>query len=229
MRSIIQNSKFNIHDFLLYGFLDVAYLGYRDPVNVTEQLLVGGVDIFQLRAKNLPPREIAVLARRILPLTRRWRVPLIINDHVDIARAVGADGVHLGQEDAQKIPVAAARDLLGPGKIVGLSTHSVEQALAAQRQAPDYIGFGPIFATPTKPGRPAIGLHAVSALHSSLLALPSSHLSLPFFCIGGINESNLDRVLAEGARRVAIVSAILCASDPAAVARRLKQKLVAAR
>lgn len=202
----------------LYGFVDMAYVGARDPAEVAQALLAGGADLLQLRAKKLPPREIAEIARRILPLSRRAGVPLVINDFADLARAVGADGVHLGQEDAQKISVAAARDLLGPATIVGLSTHSVEQARAALFARPDYIGFGPIFPTGTKPGRAAVGL-------SALRALCSMSFPLPFFAIGGITQRNLRRVLAAGARRVAVVSAMLCAADTAAAARQFKRRL----
>ncbi len=209
----------SIRNVFLYGFLDTAYLAGRDLVVVTRALITGGVDILQLRAKRLSHREITEIARRILPVTRAAGVPLIINDHVEIARHVDAAGVHLGQEDAHRCSVAAARDRLGCGKIIGLSTHSVVQARAAEYSRPDYIGFGPLFLTDTKPGRPAIGLSPVHSLHSS-------PFSLPVFCIGGINESNLDDVLAAGARRVAIVSAILCAPALATATHRFKQQLL---
>ena len=205
----------------LYGFLDTARLHSRDPVAMTRQLLAGGADILQLRAKDLAPARILALARRLLPLTRAAGIPLIINDFPEIAHRAGADGVHLGQEDLFRHSVAAARAKLGRGKLIGLSTHSVEQALAANQLQPDYLGLGPIFATGTKPLVQPIGLEPIGPV--------TTGCTLPFFCIGGINEHNLDLVLAAGARRVAVVSGILNADDPAGTARRLKQRLMAAR
>ena len=200
-----------IADCRLYGFLDAAYLGSRDPADVVRQLLAGGVDILQLRAKTWSQEDIAAVARRILPLTRTHRVPLIINDHVELARRVGADGVHLGQEDLQRMPVSAARARLGPSALVGVTTHSLAQARAAAAFAPDYIGIGPLFATGTKPGAAPIGLATLSAV--------SRQVALPAFAIGGITLRNLPEVIRNDAVRIAVVSAILCASDVAAAAR----------
>ena len=204
----------------LYGFLDTAYLGQRDPTAIARQMIAGGVDILQLRAKNLAPAQLIALAKRILPITRAAGVPLLINDFPEIACQVDADGVHLGQEDIQRISIAAARNILGQDKIIGISTHSLTQALAAQQQNPDYLGLGPIFATATKPQVQPIGLSPVAAV--------ARKISRPFFCIGGINSTNIARVLAAGARRIAVVSAILCASDPRTAAKQLQEKLLLA-
>ncbi len=204
-----------IADCRLYGFLDAAYLGMRDPADVVCQLLDGGVDILQLRAKPWGLDDLAALARRILPVTRAGGVPLIINDHVELAVRVGADGVHLGQEDSARIPVSAARALLGPRALVGMSTHSLAQAKAAESIEPDYIGIGPLFATGTKPGAPAIGLATLSAV--------TQQVSLPSFAIGGITVHNLPAVIRHGATRIAVVSAILCAPDIAAACRAFHQ------
>jgi thiamine-phosphate pyrophosphorylase len=206
-----------VADCRLYGFLDTAYLGVRDPLDVARKLISGGVDILQLRAKTWCWNDIVTVARRLLPLARAAGVPLIINDHVELARRGGADGVHLGQEDAAMMPVSAARARLGPGKLVGLSTHSLAQAKAAETHQPDYIGIGPIFATGTKPGRAPIGLATLRAV--------TSEVRLPAFAIGGITLANLPSVLQHGAARIAVVSAILRAPDVAAAARAFKSAI----
>jgi thiamine-phosphate pyrophosphorylase len=206
-----------VADCRLYGFLDTAYLGVRDPLDVARELISGGVDILQLRAKTWCWDDIVALARRILPLTRAAGVPLIINDHVELARRVGADGVHLGQEDAAMMPVSAARTRLGPGRLIGLSTHSLAQAKAAEAQRPDYIGIGPVFATGTKPGRKPIGLATLQDV--------TRQVRLPAFAIGGITQSNLSSVIQHGATRIAVVSAILRAPDVAAAACFFKQAI----
>jgi thiamine-phosphate pyrophosphorylase len=200
-----------IADCRLYGFLDTAYLGSRDAADVVFQLLAGGVDIIQLRAKTWSHDDLAALARRVLPLTRAHGVPLVINDHVELARRVGANGVHLGQEDLERMPVSAARALLGPSAVVGVSTHSLAQARATETIAPDYIGIGPLFATGTKPGVAPIGLTTLRAV--------ARQVALPAFAIGGITLNNLPDVMRHGAARIAVVSAILCAPDIAAAAR----------
>lgn len=206
-----------IGDCRLYGFLDTAYLGLRDPVQVAAELLLGGVDILQLRAKTWSIDDIATVARRVLSLTRYAGVPLIINDHVELARRVGADGVHLGQEDLEIMPVSAARSRLGPAKLIGVSTHSLAQAQAAESQAPDYIGIGPLFATGTKPTAKPIGLETLRAATAAV--------TLPAFAIGGITMHNLPAAIAAGATRIAVVSAILCEPDVRAAARRFKNAL----
>ena len=206
-----------VADCRLYGFIDVAYFGLRDPADVTAELIAGGADIIQLRAKTWSYDDIIDLGWRILPVTRAAGVPLIINDHVEIARRLGAEGVHLGQEDLETMPISAARSRLGANKIVGVSTHSLQQAQAAVALAPDYIGIGPLFATGTKPGRQPIGLQTLKAV--------SQKAGLPAFAIGGINVKNLPEVMAAGASRIAVVSAILCASDVTAAARTFKKAI----
>jgi thiamine-phosphate pyrophosphorylase len=127
---------------------------------------------------------------------------LILNDFAEVAAAVGCEGVHVGQDDAG---VAWVRAVVGPGKIVGKSTHSVAQAVAAHAEGADYIGFGPLHATPTKPGRPAIGLADIEEVHRLV--------PIPIFCIGGIKQANLEEICSAGARRVVIVSEMLVAAD----------------
>jgi len=197
-----------IHDFSrrwLYGILDLGYVESARCVETAEAMLAGGVGILQLRAKNFAPADILSLALEISPLCRAAGVPFILNDHPELVESSGADGVHVGQDD---ISVADARRLAGPGKLVGLSTHSPAQAKAAIDQRPDYIGFGPLFATPTKPDYQPIGTADIAEVHRDV--------PLPIFCIGGIKRENLPGVLASGARRVVIVSGILQAHDIAA-------------
>lgn len=197
-------------DARLYAIVDLGYVAGDRAVAAAQALLDGGAGILQLRAKNRPAAVIRGLAEQILPLCRCAGIPFIINDHVDLAAETGADGVHLGQDDGD---LAAARAVLPVGALVGRSTHSPGQAEAAARDGADYIGFGPLFTTPTKPGRPAIGLGDIAAVHQ--------RLSIPIFCIGGVNPHTLPEIVAAGARRVVVVSALLQAPDPAATARHL--------
>jgi len=199
---------------LLYGILDLGYVAAENAESATAALLAGGADFVQLRAKGHPPAEIEALARRILPLCRAAGIPFIVNDHPAIAAIVDADGVHLGQDDG---PLAPVRELLGPGKFIGRSTHAPEQARAALEEGFDYIGFGPLFPTPTKLGRPGIGLADLAAVQAEVGS------RIPVFAIGGIKRANLPKVLAAGARNVVIVSDLLTAPDIAAATRDAKR------
>jgi thiamine-phosphate pyrophosphorylase len=189
----------------LYGILDTGYVERERLVPVLQALIQGGIDILQLRAKKNTPEEILVMARELAPICRASGIPFILNDHPELVQEAGADGAHVGQDD---LSVAEARALAGPNALIGKSTHSLDQALSAGLEAPDYIGFGPLFATPTKPDYSPIGTEKIRTVHASL--------NLPIFCIGGIKRSNLAQVKAVGARRVVIVSDLLQASDPAA-------------
>jgi thiamine-phosphate pyrophosphorylase len=196
---------------VLYGILDTGYLALEDFSSAARELIAGGVGILQVRAKRESAAIIEALAREVHPFARSAGVPLILNDFAEIAAAVGCEGVHVGQEDDS---VARARAIVGPGKIVGKSTHSVAQAVAAQDEGADYIGFGPLFATPTKPGRAAIGLTGIAEVHRLV--------TVPIFCIGGIKRGNLQEVRAAGARRVVIVSEMLGSSDRSGYAAAVK-------
>jgi thiamine-phosphate pyrophosphorylase len=206
----------------LYGILDLGYVSAERVEAVAEQMLAGGVDLLQLRAKGMDEFQIEELANRLIPLTESAGVPLIINDFPELVPAVGAQGAHVGQDDldADDARWRAGRSLAGevPPVIIGKSTHSVEQAVAAQKAGADYIGFGPLFVTPTKPGRPAIGLEEIRRVHELV--------QIPIFCIGGIKLENLDQVLAAGARRVVIVSGILQALDIAGYCREAKERVL---
>ncbi|HVF71755.1 MAG TPA: thiamine phosphate synthase [Chthoniobacterales bacterium] len=186
----------------LYAILDLGYVELEQAASVTEKLLTGGADVVQLRAKDRAGSEISQLARGLTQITRPRNVPLIINDHAEVARDVGADGVHVGQDD---MSVEEARAIVGSNRVVGKSTHSLDQAVRAFHEGADYIGFGPIFATPTKPEYQPVGLDEIERVHEAV--------QIPIFCIGGIKLDNLPKVIEAGARRVVIVSGLLQASD----------------
>jgi thiamine-phosphate pyrophosphorylase len=182
------------------------------PDEFLAAVLGAGVDIVQLRMKDAGDEEIVAAGRRFARLAADHDALFILNDRPDLVAAAGADGVHVGQDDT---PVAEARALVGPDRIVGLSTHSPEQVDAAAGLPVDYIGVGPVHATPTKPGRPAVGLELVS--------YAADHAGLPWFAIGGIAPDNAAAVRAAGAERVAVVRALTEASDPALAARSLRE------
>ncbi|MFM8885876.1 MAG: thiamine phosphate synthase [Chthoniobacterales bacterium] len=189
-------------DARLYGIVDLGYLSADTAPVAAEKLLEGGIDILQLRGKNADKSVIAGLAEEIHALTEPLGVPLILNDYPELLRDVPAEGAHVGQDD---LSVAEARAAAGRPVIIGKSTHSLAQARAAAEEGADYIGFGPLFATPTKPGRPAIGLEDIRTAYSEV--------KTPIFCIGGIKNENLAEVLSAGAQRIVIVSGWLKADD----------------
>ena len=186
----------------------------RSNLEVLEAVIRGGSKIIQLREKEYPKRDLYNLALKFREITSRAGVLLIINDHLDIALAVDADGVHLGQED---LPVQAARRLASE-LLIGASSHSLEQALQAEKDGADYINIGPIFSTKTKEG-------VESVLGPETIAKISPQIRVPFTVMGGINEENIDQVLAHGARRVAMVAAITKAADIVAKVKSLKEKI----
>lgn len=177
-------------------------------------MIDGGVDLIQLRAKTSSIEEVVDLAGKLHAITSVAGVPLIVNDYAEVATQVPVEGVHLGQDDDS---LSHARKKAGRGIIVGKSTHSFEQAISANREGADYIGFGPIFATPTKPDYQPIGLNGIKRVHHEV--------DVPIFCIGGIKIDNLGEVMAAGAKRVAIVSGLLTAPDIAKYARGCKALL----
>jgi thiamine-phosphate pyrophosphorylase len=183
-----------------------------DPEPLLRAALNGGVDIVQLREKSLPRREIERSALTFRRLCDTYSALFIVDDDPDLARACDADGVHVGQDD---MPAAAVREALGSDAIIGLSTHSEEQIAASAKQPVDYISAGPIWETPTKQGRPAVGLE--------LIAHAAANAAHPFFAIGGIDPSNAASVVQAGARRLCVVRAIRDATDPAAAAEELRR------
>ncbi len=181
------------------------------PDAFLEAALRGGVDIVQLRIKDGDDELIVATARRYARRCAAYGALLILNDRPDLVARTGADGVHVGQDD---MPVADARALVGDQRIIGLSTHSPAQIDAAAGTGADYIGVGPVHATPTKPGRPAVGLE--------LVRYAGAHAASPFFAIGGIDAGNIGAVRAAGADRVAVVRALTEAQSPESMARALR-------
>lgn len=196
-----------LSECLLYAFVDAAYLHGRAPEAIAQQLCDGGADLIQLRAKNSTIEEVRRMAEAILPITRAANVGLVINDHLEIAQEVGAEFCHLGQEDFFDAGHAHCSEIRAqpPEVRIGLSTHAPEQANRAVAAGADYIAIGPIFATGTKPTAKPVTLDYVRWAVQNVTA--------PWFAIGGINLQNLNEVLAAGARRICVVSAILNAPN----------------
>jgi thiamine-phosphate pyrophosphorylase len=203
----------------LYTFVDTAYLHGRNPAAVARQLCDGGSDIIQLRAKQESPDEIRRLAEVILPVAQAAGVWFVINDHLDIARAVGAEICHLGQEDffdaghkqVSELKVQSAE------LQIGLSTHAPEECARAVAAGADYVAIGPVYPTGTKPTAKAVTLDYVR--------WAAANVDIPWFAIGGINLQTLDDVLEAGARRVCVVSAILNAPHIAAECGKYRARL----
>lgn len=206
-----------MNDPRLYCILDLGYTTEERAEEVTASLLAGGADILQLRAKNQDLATIQRVAEKLLPLCRTAGIPFILNDFPELAAALDADGVHIGQDDG---PLSAAREIVGPGKIIGRSTHSLEQARDALAEGFDYIGFGPLFPTPTKAGRPAIGLEEIAVMEKDVGS------KIPAFCIGGITPATLPQVLVAGGHRIVVVSALLQAPDAEAATRAIRDQLL---
>ena len=206
----------------LYGFVDSAYLDDRDPLELCRQLCDGGADLVQLRAKDWPIDNIARLAKRLVSITDRAGVRLVINDHPQLATEAGAPVAHLGQEDFFDAGHRHVDEVKPSGSALelGLSSHAPEQARRACEAGADYVAIGPVFATPTKPGRPPVTLDYVR--------WAAANLDRPWFAIGGIDLENLDDILSAGARRVCVVSEILRAPDVAGACRQFKERLLSA-
>jgi thiamine-phosphate pyrophosphorylase len=187
------------------------------PDEFVAAALRGGVEIVQLRIKRADDDVVLAVARRYARICAAAGALFILNDRPELAEAAGADGVHVGQDD---MPVDDARALVGEDRLIGLSTHSPEQINAAMAAGVDYIGVGPVHATPTKPGRAAVGLE--------LVRYAVAHARVPFFAIGGLDAATLPAAVAAGARRAAVVRAISDTGNPEAAARALRRELAAA-
>ncbi len=188
--------------------------GGRELSQVLRAAIAGGVEVVQLREKALEDQALLERAREARELCRELGALFVLNDRPDLARDAGADGVHVGQED---MPVAEVRELVGPEMLIGLSTHAPAEIDASAGAPLDYIGVGPVHATPTKLGRPAVGLE--------LVRYASAHAGVPFFAIGGIDAANLGEAIAAGAARVCVLRAIADADEPGAAARALREQL----
>ena len=206
-------------DCRLYTFVDTAYLHGRAPEVVAQQLCDGGSDLIQLRAKQSSPDDIRRMAEKIIPITKRANVGLVINDYPDIAREVGAELCHLGQEDFFDAGYKNVSEfkIKNSALKIGLSTHSPVQAQRALQADPDYIAIGPVYATGTKPTAKPVTLEYVK--------WAAANVTVPWFAIGGINLENMEGVLAAGAKGICVVSAILNAPDVAKACREFRQRL----
>jgi thiamine-phosphate pyrophosphorylase len=202
---------------------DREAMGGRELADLLRAAVAGGVDVVQVREKHLPDDELAAVAHAARALCERLDALLIVNDRPTVARDVGADGVHVGQDD---MPVEEVRELVGPDMLIGLSTHTPEEIDAVNapdgETAPgegivDYIGVGPVHETPTKEGRPAVG--------PELIRYAAAHSPVPFFAIGGIDSGNIDEALGAGATRVCVLRSIAAADDPRRAARGLRDSL----
>jgi thiamine-phosphate pyrophosphorylase len=197
-------------DFTLYLVTDRRWLGERTLWDGVEEAIRGGATLVQLREKKISSKEYLELAQRVKEVTDRHDIPLIINDRIDIALAIDADGVHLGPED---LPVPIARKLLGDGKIIGSSAASMDEALLFQAQGADYLGVGAVFPTATKRGTEKVGLEDLRGIKSAV--------HIPVVAIGGINAENAKPVMETGVDGVAVVSAIMDQTDIREAARQL--------
>jgi thiamine-phosphate pyrophosphorylase len=208
-----------IADCKLYAFVDTSYLRGQRPEFVAQQLCDGGADLIQLRAKHSTPDDILRMAEAVAAVTRRTHVGLVINDHPDIARKAGAELCHLGQEDFFDAGHGHVEELkIKTEKLkIGLSTHAPAQAERAVAAGADYIAIGPIFATDTKPTAQPVTLEYVR--------WAAANMKLPWFAIGGINLKTIDAVLAAGAQRICVVSAILNAPDIAKACAEFRRRL----
>ncbi len=208
MREVLSNCR-------LYGIVDRGYIKKEEVVRVTRELISGGVRVLQLRAKGVPLEEVRQTAKEMIPICREEGALFVLNDYPELAAELEADAVHVGQDGGS---LEEVRRVVGRQMVVGRSTHSPEQARIAREEGADYIGFGPLFPTGTKPGRPAIGLQDIAMVQKSVG-------NLPVFCIGGINGETLPQVLEAGARRVVIVSWLLQQKNRAGAARRILEMI----
>jgi thiamine-phosphate pyrophosphorylase len=210
-----------LSDCRLYAFVDTTYLHGRAPEFIAQQLCDGGADLIQLRAKNSSADDVRRMAEAIVPITRAADVGLVINDHLDVAYKVGAEFCHLGQEDFFDAGYKNVAELkIQSSKLkIGLSTHAPTQAQRAVAAGADYIAIGPIFATGTKPTAKPVTLDYVR--------WAAENIKTPWFAIGGINLHNIADVLAAGATRICVVSAILNSPDVAKACAEFKRKLTA--
>ena len=212
--SLLEQRRQRLAQARFYAIIDTGYVTLEQVPWITEQLVYGKVDLIQLRAKKLSEPAIARLGKEIREIIPPLGPLFILNDHPHLAGEMKANGIHVGQDD---LSVAEARALAGFEVIVGKSTHSLDQAVAAEKEGADYIGVGPIFATPTKPDYVPVG--------PALIGQVRAAVQVPQFCIGGIKEATLPEVVAAGARRMVIVSELLQSNDLAAYCRRIREAL----
>jgi thiamine-phosphate pyrophosphorylase len=199
-------------DYSLYLVTDRRFIGDKPLKQAVEEAIIGGVTLVQIREKTASTREFYKIALEVRSVTSKYKVPLIINDRLDIAQAINADGVHLGQSD---MPLYEARKILGKDKIIGISVGNVEEAISAQKGGADYLGIGTIFNTGTKKDIDMpIGIDGLQKIYSSI--------NIPAVAIGGINQNNFKDVLSTGVDGISVISAILGKDNITKAARNLK-------
>lgn len=203
-----------LNNVRLYAIADPGLCLNRDLVELIAQTIDGGVQMVQLRDKKSGDRVFLELARKVNQITRKRKIPLVINDRVDIAKLIDAEGVHLGEED---LPVKEAREILGSKKIIGASASDIKTAKIKEREGADYIGLGPIFETGSKKIEKPLG--------ADILKDAKKELKIPVFPIGGINQCNLDQIISTGTKRIAVISTIFMAEDVRKAAQELLEKL----
>ncbi len=206
-------------DWTLYIITDAKLSRGRSHLEVVQEAIKGGASLIQFRDKEMTTRQLVETAKEIKGLTNKANIPFVINDRLDVALAVDADGLHVGQDD---MPAALARRLLGPKKILGVSASTVAEAIQAEKDGADYVSASPVFSTPTKPDAPPpTGVEGLRAIVEAV--------DIPVIAIGGINVRNAKVVMEAGAVGVAVISAVVSAPDIAEAARRLREKVEAAR
>lgn len=200
----------------VYLILDRKLCGTRDPLKLAEEAIIGGVDVIQLRDKESPLKKIVEVAHGLRELARKRNVSFIVNDRVDIALAVDAHGVHLGEDD---LPLNLAKQILGKDKVIGVSTHNLAQAKEAEKMGADYISVGAIFPTQTKSDALVVSVDLIRQIEAN-------NTRIPFVAIGGINLDNVEEVIRAGAKMIAVGRAILGREDVREAARELKSKML---
>ncbi len=205
-----------LHSTHLYGIIDTGYVQKSELESTAIEMCEAGVRVLQLRAKKLSEAQILPLAIRLKEICTRYQCLFVVNDFPAIAAQVQADALHIGQDDGD---IQTVKTIVGPDMLIGRSTHASEQALQAYRDGFDYIGFGPLFPTPTKKGRPSIGTEEIIQVQAEVGA------HIPVFCIGGITLKNLEFVTSAGAKKVVIVSGILQAEDKTSYIHEIISKL----
>jgi thiamine-phosphate pyrophosphorylase len=205
-----------ITDYSLYLVLNEKYGKGRSAIDVAKLAIKGGIDILQMREKNKAMDELEKLGREILPLCKKHGVLFIVNDDPHLAHRIGADGVHLGQDDMERFPIAAVREIIGADQIIGVSTHSIEQFQKANQSDVDYIAYGPVFSTKTKDY--FIGTNDISKVMSMARK--------PVIFIGGLTLDNMNEVLDKGGKNIAVIREIMEADDITAKAIALKDRLI---
>lgn len=206
-------------DFKLYVITGEEFHPGRDLLEVMEEAIIGGAEIIQLRDKKSSKRILIEKAKMLRELTNKYEVTFIVNDHVDIALAVDADGIHLGQDD---LPLPVARELVGPDKIIGISTHSIDEARQAEKEGADYIGAGPVYQTNSKSD-------VVAPVTTNYIQEVASEIKIPFVAIGGIKLHNVDEVLQAGATRICVISEVVGSPNVRSVSESLVQRIASFR